>query len=368
MMPMPLFFALFFLLLFAVHYLFCSRVIKKLLIPLSAQKRLMLLVWVNYLFNLLYVLARYTTLTGNTFYYLFSLSIGITFVLFLYLIVHEVIELFHKSLKNIDHSKRRFIKKSGDGLLMGLSTAYITAGAYEGKKEPVINTINADLFDFSIVQISDLHIGGLIDRDFVRKSVQKINSLKADIVVITGDLIDTDIDSIREAVLELNHIHTTHGIYMILGNHEYFHNPIEIIDFIREETPFTLLLNQAVVLDDLKVNIVGLTDLFGYRIKLLEPNYAKAFKGENKQYPTLLLAHQPKSIEYLGSYRPDLILSGHTHGGQIWPFNYLVSLQQPYVKGLHTLSYGGKIYINSGIGFWGPPMRLGSQAEIAYIT
>lgn len=367
MISMPLFFALFFLLLFAVHYLFCSRVIKKLLISPSIQKRLMLLVWINYLFNILYVLARYTTLTSNSFYYLFSLSISVTFVLLLYLIVHEVIELFHKSLRGIDHSKRRFIKKSGDGLLMGLSTAYVTAGVYGGKKEPVINTVKADLFDFSIVQISDLHIGGLIDKSFVQKSVQKINSLKADIVVITGDLIDTDIDSIREAILELNHIHATHGIYMILGNHEYFHKPLEIIDFIRKETPFTLLLNQAVVLDDLKVNIAGLTDLFGYRVKLLEPNNAKAFKDTNKQYPTILLTHQPKSIEYLDSYKPDLILSGHTHGGQIWPFNYLVSLQQPFVKGLHTLPYGGKIYVNSGIGFWGPPMRLGSQAEIAYI-
>jgi len=185
---------------------------------------------------------------------------------------------------------------------------------------------------------------------------------------MTGDLIDTDIDSIKHAVLALTHIRSKYGVYMILGNHEYFHNPREIIDFIRRETPFTLLLNDTIVLNDLKVNIVGVTDLFGYRVKLLEPNFHKAFESINKDYPTVLLTHQPKSIELLGPYQPDLILSGHTHGGQIWPFNHLVSLQQPYVKGLHTLPYGGKIYINSGIGFWGPPMRLGSQAEITYFT
>ncbi len=366
LMPIPLFFALFFLLLFAIHYLFCSRVVRKLLIIPVVQKRLMLLVCANFFFNILYVFARYTTFTGNTFYYLFSLSIGITFVLFLYLIVHEVIEVFHKSLKNIDLSKRKFIKKGGDGVLLGLSTAYIAAGAYEGGKEPVVNRIHTNLFDFSIVQISDLHIGGLIDMKFVREAVEKINSLDADIVAITGDLIDTDIHSIRKAVLELTHIRAKHGIYMILGNHEYFHNPKEIIDFIRKETPFTLLLNDTVVLDSLKVNIVGVTDLFGYRAKLLEPDFPKAFEEIQADYPTILLTHQPKSIEELGRYQPELILSGHTHGGQIWPFNHLVSLQQPYVKGLHTLPYGGKIYINSGIGFWGPPMRLGSQAEIAY--
>jgi predicted MPP superfamily phosphohydrolase len=80
------------------------------------------------------------------------------------------------------------------------------------------------------------------------------------------------------------------------------------------------------------------------------------------------LAHQPKFIEELGNYTPELILSGHTHGGQIWPFEYLVRLQQPYVKGLHKLPNGSHIYVNSGIGFWGPPMRLDSQAEIAYIV
>ena len=102
-------------------------------------------------------------------------------------------------------------------------------------------------------------------------------------------------------------------------------------------------------------------------MNFLAPDIHKAFKGTKPEYQTILLAHQPKFIEELGSYTPDLILSGHTHGGQIWPFEYLVRLQQPYVKGLHRLPNNSYIYVNSGIGFWGPPMRLESQAEIAYI-
>jgi predicted MPP superfamily phosphohydrolase len=98
------------------------------------------------------------------------------------------------------------------------------------------------------------------------------------------------------------------------------------------------------------------------------PDIHKAFKGTNPDFKTILLAHQPKFIEELGNYTPELILSGHTHGGQIWPFEYLVRLQQPYIKGLHKLPNGSYIYVNSGIGFWGPPMRLGSQAEITYIV
>jgi uncharacterized protein len=217
-------------------------------------------------------------------------------------------------------------------------------------------------------QISDLHIGGLVDEQYVKESVYKINSLNPDIVVITGDLIDTEVKYIAKSILELNNIQSKYGVYMVLGNHEYFHNPYTIIEFIKKNTNIKLLLNESVTIKELGVNIVGVTDIFGYRSGVLEPDFNKAFANIDKSYPTLLLSHQPKSIEYLGIYKPELILSGHTHGGQLWPFNHLVMLQQPYLKGLHTLKYGGKIYVNSGIGFWGPPMRLGSQSEIAYIV
>jgi len=361
-----LFFSVFLLFFFALHYLFYSRVIKKFLVSHRTKKVLTIILSLNFISNIFYVLGRYTEFVAASLYYIFSISIGISFVLLLYLIVHEFIHLFHKTLKNVDQSKRDFIKKSGDGMMLALSAGYVSTAAYEGTKEPVINVVKVKLFDFSIVQISDLHIGGLIDREFVKHSVEKINSLKADIVVITGDLIDTKIEAVKEAVLELTHIRSKYGIYYILGNHEYFHDPLEIITFMKE-TNIKFLLNESVTIDELKLNIVGVTDLFGYRVKLLEPNIDKAFRKCNTNYQTILLAHQPKFIEELKGYKPELILSGHTHGGQIWPFNHLVKLQQPYVKGLHKLPNGPTIYVNSGIGFWGPPMRLNSQAEIAYI-
>ena len=366
-MRVYLFFSLFLLFFFALHYLFYSRVIKKLLVSDSVKKTFTLFLSLNFIFNLLYVLGRYTDIISNTLYYLFSLSIGVSFVLLLYLILHEVLHLFHKTLKSVDHSKRAFIKKSGDGAMLALSTSYVSAGAYEGSKEPVVNVVEFNHFDFSIVQISDLHIGGLIDKDFIKASVQKINALKPDIVFITGDLIDTALENIENTVRELDAISSKHGVYYILGNHEYFHDPLKIIDFIKT-TQITLLLNENVTIDALKLNVVGVTDRIGYRVGLLQPDIHKAFKGSNSDYKTILLAHQPRYIEELENYRPELILSGHTHGGQIWPFEYLVRLQQPYVKGLHKLPNGSTIYVNSGIGFWGPPMRLASQAEIAYIV
>jgi len=365
-MRVYLFFSLFLLLFFSLHYLFYSRVIKKLLLSDKSKNILTIILGLNFIFNILYVVGRYSDVIPNTFYYLFSLSIGFTLVIFLYLVLHEVLNLFHKTLKGVDLSKRNFIKKSGDGAMLALSTSYVTAGAYEGMKEPVVNVVKFNTFDFSIVQISDLHIGGLIDRTFVKASVEKINALKPDIVCITGDIIDTALDGIKEAILELTNIQSKYGIYYILGNHEYFHNPVKIIDFMKT-TNIKLLLNENIIIDELQLNVVGVTDRIGYRTNVLVPDIHKAFKGTNPAYKTILLAHQPKFIEELENYTPELILSGHTHGGQIWPFEYLVRLQQPYVKGLHKLPNGSHIYVNSGIGFWGPPMRLASQAEIAYI-
>jgi predicted MPP superfamily phosphohydrolase len=366
-MRVYIFFTLFLLLFFALHYLFYSRVIKRLLVSDRTKKYLTILLGMNFLFNLLYVLGRYTNKIDDTLYYLFSLSIGTTFVLLLYLMMHEVLNLFHKSIRKVDVKKRNFLKKSGDGAMLALSTSYVTAATFEGKKEPVVNVVEFNQFDFTMVQISDLHIGGLIDEEFVEASVQKINALKPDLVFMTGDLIDTAIEHIEDAVRKLDTIQAKYGIYYILGNHEYFHEPEKIIAFFKTMKHVTLLLNENVVIDALKLNIIGVTDRIGYRTNVLVPDLHKAYKGVNDDYKTILLAHQPKYIEDLDNYTPDLILSGHTHGGQIWPFEYLVRLQQPYVKGLHQLPYGGHIYVNSGIGFWGPPMRLGSQAEIAYI-
>lgn len=366
-MSVYLFFIVFLVLFLSIHTLFYLRVVRKLLHSSTIKKTITVLLALNFGFNFLYVLSRYTDLMTHKLYYFFSLSIGISFMIFLYLILHEILHIFHFFPLPANPSRRAFFKKSSDSLMLSLGASYVSVATYEGNKEPIVKTLQINLFDFSIVQISDLHIGGLIDRDFVRNAVKQINQLKPDIVCITGDLIDTDIHSIQESIKEIESIHATYGIYYILGNHEYFHNPLALINYM-QTTSIKLLLNESITIDPLKVNIVGLTDLIGHRMKMFEPDIHKAFSRCNAHYPTILLAHQPKQIETLEDYQPELILSGHTHGGQIWPFNYLVQLQQPYVKGLHKLPNGNLIYVNSGIGFWGPPMRLNSQAEITYIT
>ncbi len=362
-------FLLFLILFFSLHYLFYSRVVRKLLFPDKIKRALVFMLAINYLSNIGYVAGRYTGVVPETVFYIFSLSIGITFALFMYLLLHEIANILHKVLMRtkIDEKRRKFIKNSGDGVMLAAASSYISIGAYEGAKEPVVNIVEFGEFDFSIVQISDLHIGGLIDRRFVANAVKKINALSADIICITGDLIDTKVDNIKDVINELNYIRSKYGTYYVLGNHEYFHDPESIIEYM-QDSKIKLLLNDSISIDELQVNIIGVTDLIGYRMGLLEPDIKRAYDGCKSGYKNILLAHQPKFVDDIGDYRVDLMLSGHTHGGQIWPFGYLVRLQQPYLKGLHKLPNGGKIFVNSGIGFWGPPMRLGSHSEITYLV
>jgi predicted MPP superfamily phosphohydrolase len=123
--------------------------------------------------------------------------------------------------------------------------------------------------------------------------------------------------------------------------------------------------NEYIGKDGEGFNLVGVYDVMGYRLNKYMPDLNKALKNK-KNAPTILLAHQPKYIEEVSNV--DLMLSGHTHGGQIYPFKYLIKLVQPYIKGLHQHNDDLQIYINKGTGFWGPPMRLGASSEITLIT
>jgi predicted MPP superfamily phosphohydrolase len=268
----------------------------------------------------------------------------------------------------IDKSKRAFFKRISDIGFLTLGVGYAGAGIIGGAKEPIIVEVevkqNRFAKPYKIAQISDMHINGLIDRDFVKNSVEMINAQNPDIVVITGDLVDTKIENIKDAVDELKNLKSRLGTLYIVGNHEDFHNIQNTIDYIKTIN-ITVLEITSVKIENFY--IVGVYDTFGYRYEAYIPDIKKATQNIPKDKATLLLAHQPKFVEYLEEFKPSLMLSGHTHGGQVKPLDYLVKLQQPYLKGLYNLGKNRHIYVNSGIGFWGPPMRLGTTAEITMI-
>ena len=157
----------------------------------------------------------------------------------------------------------------------------------------------------------------------------------------------------------------TYGTYYVLGNHEYIHDVDDILKAI-QKTGIKVLINESITLPNL-INIAGSADLMGSRVKFLEPDFEATFSKIDSSLPTLFLTHQPKVIEIIDPkllQKADFLLTGHTHGGQIFPFSLAVLFQQPYLKGLHRISSGAYIYVSEGAGFWGPPMRAFSDSTI----
>jgi len=350
-------------LFFAFHLLFYKRVLKRVRLPLSVTRLLTLLIWGNYLMVLLYLLARYGWEPPRFLYYLSSLSIGIGFLLFLGWLLYETVTWLHRLFP----SPR--LKHRVDLLFMTGFAVLTLLAIYGGAQPPLLKKITIDQHRFNrpyrIVQISDMHIGGLVDREFVERCVSRINALHPDLVVITGDLVDARIEKIRHSLAPLARLQSRFGLFYVPGNHEYFHGIDTILAYL-PKLGMTVLENRAVKIDN-AFWVMGVDDLMGLRRGRHRPDIEKAYRDRKDGAPVLLLAHQPRFIKKLANHHPALMLCGHTHGGQVWPFQYLVARFQPFVKSLHVIGKNRHIYVNSGIGFWGPPMRLGSRAEIAVI-
>ena len=359
-----------FLSVFVLLNLYISkRLISKLDLNDRIKKYLNIFLIINFIGIIGYMFARYPVSIPNWLYFLFSIPIGIVLLLFCTTLIYDISRVLLNKTP-ISNERRKFFKKSLDISSLALATGLTSRALYEAKTvelERVDIKIKNLQKEYKIVQLSDVHIGGLIDAKFIKNIVNRVNKLKPDLVVITGDLVDVDIKYARKALYELKSLSSTYGTYFIAGNHEYFHGLQKIIKEIKN-LGITVLENQNVYIGEEGVgfNLAGVYDIMGYRMEQYEPDLQKALK--NKQdAPTVLLAHQPKYIEEVES-GVDLILSGHTHGGQLYPFKFLVKLQQPYVKGLHQHNKDLQIYVNKGTGFWGPPMRLGASSEITEIT
>lgn len=270
-----------------------------------------------------------------------------------------------------DHERRQFIKVIFDISMLIAAMSYLLRGLSQGLKFPETNYVRVSIKDFpvarySIVQISDVHVGRTIKKDFIEALVAKTNQLNPDMVVITGDLVDLPIERIKDAIAPLQQIKAP--AYFILGNHEYFHGATAALEFI-QGLGIRPLLNESTVITTAlgTFNLVGVNDLVGERLGILPPDFAAAFAKIDPAKATIVLAHQPKSILRVDQYRCDLMLSGHTHGGQIFPFGLLVMVDQPYLTGLHQHSSDKQIFVSRGTGYWGPPLRILAPSEITHL-
>jgi predicted MPP superfamily phosphohydrolase len=222
----------------------------------------------------------------------------------------------------------------------------------------------------TIVQITDLHVGPTIGRAVVEDVVARTNALSPDIVAITGDLVDGSVSTLRDAVAPLANLRSRHGVFFVTGNHEYFSGAD---DWVKElpRLGIRVLGNERVSIGEgeSSFDLGGIDDRSAHQYGGLTPDgaLARALAGRDRKRELVLLAHQPRSLLDAAPFDVGLQISGHTHGGQIWPFGFLVRLQQRFWPGLHR--YGdAQIYVSRGTGYWGPPMRLAEPAEITHLT
>ncbi len=233
----------------------------------------------------------------------------------------------------------------------------------------------APMHGTSLVQLSDLHIGPLLGRPFLERVVAQTNALEPDLIVITGDLVDGPVEQLAPHVAPLADLRARHGVYFVTGNHEYYAetNPVRGADrWIAhlEALGIRVLRNEHVPIE---------RDGHGFDLAGVDDSHAASFggghgadvaaavAGRDPCRALVLLAHQPLEVRHAARHGVGLQLSGHTHDGQIWPFGWLVRLQQPYVAGLarHGDTH---VYVSRGTGFWGPPMRLFAPSEVTRIV
>jgi predicted MPP superfamily phosphohydrolase len=218
---------------------------------------------------------------------------------------------------------------------------------------------------YSIVQLTDMHVGPTIGRDFVEAVVRETNLLAADMVVITGDLVDGSVDQLRELVEPLRGLRAKDGVFFVTGNHEYYSGADAWIAHL-ESLGIRVLRNERVPIRD-AFDLAGVDDASAHRMLGGHgQDVPKALAGRDASRAVVLLAHQPKALKDALRCDVDLQLSGHVHGGQMVPFNWIARLDQPIVAGLRLIDRTW-VYVSTGTGYWGPPMRVGPGAELTRI-
>ena len=247
---------------------------------------------------------------------------------------------------------------------LGLWNARRTAAVVE--VDVPIAGLPAALHGFTIAQISDIHVGPTIKAPYLRRIVDAVNRLRADMVAVTGDLVDGSVRELAAHVAPLAELQSRHGTFFVTGNHEYYSGAAGWVTELRR-IGLRVLMNEHVVVrhEGAEMVVAGVTDFSAHRFDPAQRSDPQAaLAGAPQAAGTrVLLAHQPRSADAAERAGFDLQLSGHTHGGQFWPWNLFVPLQQPFTAGLNRLRRLW-VYTSRGTGYWGPPKRFGAPSEI----
>lgn len=221
---------------------------------------------------------------------------------------------------------------------------------------------------FRIAVVSDIHLGPLAGRQQTERIVRMINESEPDLVAIVGDLVDGTVAELGPAAAPLGDLVSRDGAFFVTGNHEYFVEDTAswLLELERLGVQPLRNANTAITRGTATLNLAGVNDIAGEE-RSDPPDFDLALAGRNEAAPTVLLAHQPIQVTEAAARGVDLQLSGHTHGGQMWPFHYAVSAVQPALAGLSTVN-GTQLYVSRGAGFWGPPVRIGAPPDITVLS
>jgi predicted MPP superfamily phosphohydrolase len=200
----------------------------------------------------------------------------------------------------------------------------------------------------------------------VERVVREANALSPDMIVITGDLVDGTVEQLAALVEPLRDLQARDGVYFVTGNHEYYSGADAWIAHLKM-LGIRVLRNERVEIRGGLFDLAGVDDASsGRMLPHHGQDVARALEGRDPARAVVLLAHQPKALKHAVAGDVDLQISGHVHGGQMVPFNWLARLDQPFVQGLHRVERTW-LYVSTGTGYWGPPMRVGPAAEVTHI-
>lgn len=272
--------------------------------------------------------------------------------------------------------RRVFLARAAAGTALVASAASISAGMVSARGEHEIVTVEIPikrlpkgLDGFSIVQLTDLHVGVTIDAEFVRRVVERANAQKPDMIVLTGDIVDGSVDSLREDAAPLGDLRAPHGVFGVTGNHEYYSGADPwIAEFTRLGVRYLRNEHVTITRGADSFDLAGIDDHSAHRWKGHGPDLDKALAGRDPSRALVLLAHQPRQVRVACERDVDLQLSGHTHGGQVWPWHYIVKIQQGGLLGGLYYEKDTALYVSRGCGYFGPPVRVGAPLEISKIV
>ncbi|MBS0341573.1 MAG: metallophosphoesterase [Proteobacteria bacterium] len=316
------------------------------------------------------------------------LSMGWFSSLFVLSVLRDLFLLGHWLLNEADVAGANAWRTTSALVVPLLATLITLVGYFNARRTARVRRVDipisrlpSQLEGFTIAQLSDIHVGPTIRVRYIERIVNAVNRLGADMVAITGDLVDGSVAELSTHVAPLGRLKARHGTYVVTGNHEYYAGAHAWVDELRR-LGLNVLMNEHVVLQTKNVSgaqtdeevhesalvVAGVTD---YTAGHFDHSHASDPEGAVRDAPPqvhtrVLLAHQPRSAIAAAQAGYQLQLSGHTHGGQFFPWNLFVPLQQPFTAGLHRL-HDMWVYVSRGTGYWGPPKRFGAPSEITLL-